>query len=65
MNALSSRLTTTLSQLQEERQISKGLQQNQAAWQSKFNNLESQLKGFQETKDQVSFIHQFFEISYP
>lgn len=54
VNTLSSRLATTLSQLQDERQISKALTQNQTAWQTKFNNLELQFKEYKETKDQVN-----------
>lgn len=48
---LSSKLSSALSQLQDEKEISRALQRNQTAWQTKFNNLESQFKGFQETKD--------------
>ncbi|KAK6629916.1 hypothetical protein RUM43_003737 [Polyplax serrata] len=52
INTLSSRLGSTLSQLQDEKQIGKALQQNQTVWQAKFTNLESQFKDFKEMKDQ-------------
>ena len=54
MNALSSRLTSTLKQLQDEKQISQALQQNQTAWRTKFNNLEKQFEEFKTNKDKVN-----------
>ncbi|KAJ4445291.1 hypothetical protein ANN_07095 [Periplaneta americana] len=46
-----SRLATTQSELQDERQMNRSLQQNQTVWQSKFQTLEKQFNEYKAAKD--------------
>ena len=50
---LHTRLTKIISELQEEKQMSKCLLENQQVWQKKVQNLESQVKDLTCTKEQV------------
>lgn len=50
------RLSTAQSELQDERQINHALQQNQSAWQTKFQALEKQFNEYKTAKDKVSFV---------
>jgi hypothetical protein len=47
------RLTTAQSELQDERQMNHALQQNQSAWQSKFQALEKQFNEYKIEKVKV------------
>lgn len=44
INHLSTRLTTTLSQMQDEKEMTKALQSNQKEWQERCAQLEKELK---------------------
>jgi hypothetical protein len=48
------RLATAQSDLQDERQINRALQQNQTAWQSKFQALEKEFNEYKIDKDKVN-----------
>lgn len=41
---LTTKLATSQSQMQEEREMTKALQRNQAEWQAKFSKLEGEFK---------------------
>jgi hypothetical protein len=56
------RLSTAQSELQDERQMNHALQQNQSAWQSKFQALEKQFNEYRLDKDKVKY-HIFLSIS--
>lgn len=51
VTALHSKLSSALSQLQDEREMSRSLRLNQTDWQTKFTELESKFKNCQESKD--------------
>jgi hypothetical protein len=48
------RLATAQSELQDERQMNHALQQNQSAWQAKFQALEKQFNEHKTAKDKVA-----------
>jgi hypothetical protein len=50
------RLVTAQSDLQDERQINHALQQNQSAWQSKFQVLEKEFNEYKIDKDKVNIM---------
>jgi FtsZ-binding cell division protein ZapB len=50
------RLVTAQSDLQDERQINRALQQNQTAWQSKFQALEKEFNEHKIDKDKVNIM---------
>lgn len=50
---MSERLNSTQKELQEEKQLSGALTQNQGSWQNKFTALEAQFKQYQSEKDKV------------
>jgi len=50
------RLVTAQSDLQDERQINRALQQNQTAWQSKFQALEKEFNEYKIDKDKVNIM---------
>jgi len=54
------RLGTAQSDLQDEQQINRALQQNQTAWQSKFQALEKEFNGYKIDKDKVNIM--FFTV---
>jgi len=54
------RLVTAQSDLQDERQINRALQQNQTAWQSKFQALEKEFNEYKIDKDKVNMF--FFTV---
>jgi len=54
------RLVTAQSDLQDERQINRALQQNQTAWQSKFQALEKEFNEYKIDKDKVNIM--FFTV---
>jgi FtsZ-binding cell division protein ZapB len=56
------RLATAQSELQDERQMNHALQQNQSAWQSKFQTLEKQFNECRIDKDKVKY-HIFVSMS--
>jgi FtsZ-binding cell division protein ZapB len=47
---------TAQSDLQDERQINRALQQNQSAWQSKFQALEKEFNEYKIDKDKVNIM---------
>ena len=51
---MSVKLNQTLSELNDEKQLSKALQMNQVTWQNKFNMLENEFKEYKEHKELVS-----------
>jgi FtsZ-binding cell division protein ZapB len=55
------RLVTAQSDLQDERQMNNALQQNQSAWQSKFQALEKEFNDYKIDKDKVKY-HDFDSI---
>jgi len=54
------KLVTAQSDLQDERQINRALQQNQTAWQSKFQALEKEFNEYKIDKDKVNIM--FFTV---
>jgi len=54
MQQVVGRLGTAQSDLQDERQINRALQQNQTAWQSKFQALEKEFNEYKIDKDKVN-----------
>jgi hypothetical protein len=50
------KLATAQSELQDERQMNHALQQNQSAWQAKFQALEKQFNEYKVIKDKVGVI---------
>jgi FtsZ-binding cell division protein ZapB len=54
------RLVTAQSDLQDERQINRALQQNQTAWQSKLQALEKEFNEYKTDKDKVNIM--FFTV---
>ncbi|CAH0392002.1 unnamed protein product [Bemisia tabaci] len=52
LHQISTRLSQTQSELSDERQLSQALQENQTAWQSRFNNLEKEFKDFKSSRDE-------------
>ncbi|XP_065207884.1 BRCA1-associated protein [Planococcus citri] len=48
---LSTKLAQTQSQLNEEKELCKALQRNQATWQEKFSGLENEFKQYKSTKE--------------
>jgi hypothetical protein len=54
MQQVIGRLVTAQSDLQDERQINCALQQNQTAWQSKFQTLENEFNEYKIDKDKVN-----------
>jgi hypothetical protein len=50
------RLATAQSELQDERQMNHALQQNQSAWQAKFQALEKQFNEHKTAKDKVALM---------
>jgi len=56
LQQVTGRLVTAQSDLQDERQINRALQQNQTAWQSKFQALEKEFNEYKIDKDKVSIM---------
>jgi len=54
MQQVIGRLVTAQSDLQDERQMNRALQQNQTAWQSKFQALEKEFNEYKIDKDKVN-----------
>lgn len=62
MQQVIGKLATTQSELQDERQMNHALQQNQSAWQAKFQALEKQFNEYKIAKDEVSVIFVFLSL---
>jgi hypothetical protein len=56
LQQVNGKLATAQSELQDERQINHALQQNQSAWQAKFQALEKQFNEYKTAKDEVGVI---------
>ena len=56
LQQVSERLSSAQKELQEEKQLSRALTQNQGGWQNKFTALEAQFNQYQTEKDKVTIL---------